>query len=316
MPYFSIFVVLFAWFFGARVRAATNTVIPFQEPVSLILMGLMVALFYYIDMEDYYPLVVAFWIGYLIGYIVLGQVTSEWIGVHDLEYGNGGSQEIREVVFYEKDGMMFVQPQSLKEVCKHIFFGVEWPLQMPINMVYRHRLVIFNGRFYKQKAATVDVIDHQRIPMTKDWLRIGTYKLDRHGNNRFGDPDLIGKPRYLFHFKCYQDIYKIAPYNTDVPYDFIRKTGIYVRAIKELTDAKLANIDLEIEKILRTTEGGAIMLSKLVKLTPEDLMMSPLVNEIDEVLKEEDRQQARNRELQREQAALDSMNREMQEEGE
>lgn len=306
MPYITIGVVLFAWFFGAKVRNATNTVIPFSEPISYILMLLMIVIFATWDPTDYYPAIAAFWVGYLIGYLIIGQVTSEWVGIHDVQ---NCYQKIHEVVYYEKDGQMYVQPQKFKDVCKHIFFGVNWPLQMPIQMVYRRRFVEFQGRFIKLKAPTIDMIDHERVPMTKDCIRIGTYKLDRNGNNKWGDDSIIGKPKYLLHFKCYRDIYKIAPYNTDAPYDFIRKTGIYVKAIKDLADAKLANIDLEIEKILRTTEGGAIMLSKLVKMTPEDLMMSPLVNEIEEIIREEDAQQGRNKALRREQAMMDERSR-------
>ena len=286
LPYICIFIVLASWFFGKKIRSITNTIIPFMEPVSYGLVILTCILMANVDFELILPIIVSFWVGYLVGYVFLGDVKSEWVGDHDIE---GAAQNIREVVYYEENGRLFLQPQSFWDVCKHLFFGVKWPLTMPINAIYRRRHVAFHGRFFKLQADTVDMIDHERIPIYHDCFKIGTYKLDRNGNNRYGDDSIIGKPRYLFHFKAYHDIYRIAPYNTDAPYDFIRKTSIYKKAIKELADAKLENIDLEIEKVLRTTEGGAIMLSKLVKLTPEDLYMSPLVDEIENVIKKENK---------------------------
>ena len=293
LPYITVAVFFLSTRLGSLVRGRTNVIIPFNEPVSYILLALTIIPYFYLEEDIYYPLIVSFWIGYIDGYIMLGFVNSEWVGDHDI---SKATQKIREVVYYERKGQMYVQPQRFIDVCKALFFGVRWPLTMPLETVYRRRHVTFEGRFIKLEAETVDMIDHERVPQIHPCIRIGTYKLNRKGINRYGDDSIIGQPKYLLHFKTYHDIYKIAPYNTDAPYDFIRKTNIYKRAVRDLADAKLENIDLEIEKTLRTTEGGAIMLSKLVKLTPEDMYMSPLVNEIENEIKEEDRLEGERRE--------------------
>ncbi|MBQ7701290.1 MAG: hypothetical protein IJT54_02690 [Candidatus Methanomethylophilaceae archaeon] len=284
IPYIAIGVIVASQFIGAKVRAWTNTVLPFMEPVSYLFIALTLIVFMtnYISTEIFGPSALAFWIGYIYGYIIVGYVESEWISVHDMDER---TQEIREVVYYRNAfDRLCVQPQNFWAICKHMIFRVDVPLDMNLSMINRRRHVKFIGRFIKLEADVVDMIDYEKVPETVNKVKIGTYKLSRKGVNRYGDDSLIGQPRYLFHFTVFHEKFAPAPYNTDAPFDFIKNTHIYKDTMRRLADTEMKMLSSDVERELMLVHGGAALLSDMSKLTLGDLMMSGIKDQIREDL--------------------------------
>lgn len=287
IPYIAIGIIVGAQFLGAKVRAWTNTVLPFMEPVSYLFIALSIGLFMAktIDMEILGPCELAFWVGYIYGYIVVGYVESEWISVHDMEER---TQEIREVVYYRNIyDRLCIQPQNFKAICLHLIFKVDTPLDMNLSTINRRRHVKFIGRFIKLEADVVDMVDYERVPVEVSKIKIGTYKLSRNGTNRYGDDSIIGKPRYLLHFTVFHEKFSPAPYNTDAPFDFIKNTHIYKDTMRRLADTEMKMLSNDVERELMLVHGGASLLSDMSKLTLGDLMMSGIKDQIRDDLRAE-----------------------------
>ena len=292
ITYIAIGLLVGAGFCAVKIRGITNSIIPFIEPLTyIILAGFLVALgFTPMADELKYQLAFAFILGYLIGYLLIGHVTIIWVDSHDLEHG---TQKIEPVVYYRHgdDPQLYVQPQKFKDVCKRVFFGVECPLEMQMNpgtSLQRKRDITFQGLFIKQNAQTVTMQKHEVKEFTVDKFRFGTYKISRRGVNRYGDDSIIGKPRYLLHFKAYAHIYLPAPYNTDAPYDFILKTELYKVAIERWQEGEVRSIRSDVEKQMTLIHGGAVVLSNLKELNISDPLLSAVRDKINTDLRIED----------------------------
>lgn len=300
IPYLAILILMAAHYVGAKVRGLTNTILPFMEPVSYLFIIVSVAIYMAesVDMAIFGPLVLSFWIGYIYGYIIVGCVESEWVSVHDMDER---TQNIREIVYYQnKFDRLCMQPQKFKDICLHLIFHVDCPLDMNLAVINRRRHVKFEGRFFTLDADVVDMVDHERVPIKVGKVRIGTYKLSRNGVNRYGDDSIIGQPRYLFNFTVFHEKFAPAPYNTDAPYDFIRKTNIYKETMRKLADNEMKLLSKDVERELMLVHGGATMLSNMSKLTLSDTMMSGLKDQISDDLKAEQIAESSRRQANRE----------------
>ena len=136
IPPIAIGMVVTGYYAGHFFRDHTHAMIPFNEPLSYILliitlMPLIMEAFFpsiaFVDPFDIAVIAVflAFWVGYLLGYMQ-NRVDMVYVSVHNIV---GMEQDTHPFVRYTNNqGQQCWQPQGFKEICKTVFFGVHNPL--------------------------------------------------------------------------------------------------------------------------------------------------------------------------------------------
>ena len=173
LPILLAFVSLGAFELGSRVRDIIHVVMPFKDPITLILFALAlspVALWVsgigLIDPTDiwYLAFVVAFVSCYSLAYIK-GELNMAYINVHTIisDEFPGGAQHVKPVVYYwDRDGNQCLQEQSFKEILKTVIFGIRSPLRLDTGMIRRTRPVFVQKILYPMVAVeAIDVVEEK-----------------------------------------------------------------------------------------------------------------------------------------------------------
>ena len=183
LPFLIAFVSLGAFELGRRVRDRVHVVMPYKDPVTLLLflaslspVILSLAGYTIVEPTDiwYLSFVIAFLGCYSLAYI-RGELDLVYVNVHTLisERFPGGAQEIKPVVYYwDRDGNQCLQEQSFREILKSVFLGIRSPLRLDVGLVKRTRPVFVQKVLFPM--VTVDAIDvvEEKIEETqiKKWI--------------------------------------------------------------------------------------------------------------------------------------------------
>lgn len=183
LPFVLAFVSLGAFELGTRVRERVHVVMPYKDPVTLLLflccLSPVIAELtghHIIDITDvwYIAFVLAFLSCYSLAYI-RGELDMVYVNVHTIisDRFPGGAQEIKPVVFYwDSEGKQFLQEQSLKEILKAVIFGVRSPLRLDTGMIRRTRPVFVQKVLYPRVAVdAIDVVEEKIVETeVKKWI--------------------------------------------------------------------------------------------------------------------------------------------------
>lgn len=183
LPFLLAFVSLGAFELGTRVRDRVHVVMPYKDPVTLLLFCLCLSpavLSYFghtvIDPANvwYVAFVIAFLSCYSLAYM-RGELDMVYVNVHTIisDRFPGGAQEIKPVVFYwDKDGKQCLQEQSFKEILKTVIFGIRSPLRLDTGMIRRTRPVFVQKvLFPKVSVNAIDVVEEKvTVVEVKKWI--------------------------------------------------------------------------------------------------------------------------------------------------
>lgn len=183
LPFILAFVSLGAFELGTRVRRKVHVVMPYKDPVTLLLflccLSPVIAEligYHILDIADvwYISFVIAFLSCYSLAY-VREELDMVYVNVHSIisDRFPGGAQEIKPVVFYwDEDGKQYLQEQSLKEILKTVVFGVKSPLRLDTGMIRRTRPVFVQKVLYPRVAVdAIDVVEEKIVETeVKKWI--------------------------------------------------------------------------------------------------------------------------------------------------
>lgn len=270
LPVLLAFVSLGAFELGTRVRDRVHVVMPYKDPVTLLLFSVclspMIALWTgrpFMDIGNvwYLSFVIAFLSCYSLAY-VRGELDMVYVNVHTIisERYPGGAQDIKPVVFYwDRDGNQCIQEQSFKEILKTVFLGIRSPLRLDTGMVRRTRPVFVQKVLYPR--VSVDAIDVVEENITESEVR-----------------------RWIFRFKVRSYSYTPAPSCIDNTQQWLVSAYNQENLTRELTrkEAQLLetktsamssfyarSADLLVEMINDRTPGSEVYEDVIRRLAPE-----------------------------------------------
>ena len=174
LPFVVAFISLGAFELGGRVRSRVHVIMPFKDPVTLLLFAvslspIILSMFDVIVFDPlntwYLASLLAFVLCYSVAY-VRGEFDMIYVNTHTIVSDKypGGAQEIRPIVYYYgyEDGCLYCQEQSIKEILKTVIFGIRSPLDFPMGQIQRTRpLVVKTVLYPKIMVDAVDVVDEQ-----------------------------------------------------------------------------------------------------------------------------------------------------------
>lgn len=261
----TVAVAFLAYFGGIRVRRAAHCMVPFNDPISLMLIvltilpfGLMLFMELPFDPLGYeYPaLLVGFYVGYCIGYCSEG-ADVVYVSVHQIVER---TQDIYPIVRYRnRDGRMCWQPQSFRKICRSMLLHIDNPLEL--SAVQRTRSVTLKQAYRPtNRADAVDVAG----------VEINEYE----------------ETRWRFTFKIEARRYLAVPYCTDAPYDWILNANKYEDLFMEYAKLQVSYVEAESELNVAMVKGGGIMYSAIAGKNPDKLFMEELGLDLEEMVSE------------------------------
>lgn len=268
-----IALVVVGYLAGHKFRDMTHAMIPFNEPLSFILLMVtlmplfMEAFFPSIEFVDPFDLSVVyaylgFWVGYLIGYL---QFSSDllYVTVHDMVQR---TQETEPIVRYTNSrGQQCWQPQSFKEISKTVFLGNHNPLTLTGN-VNRTRHIRFRTEFITQEADAVDVAGLESNVIEVDKTILGhTFKMTRESRR-----------------------YTPSPNATESKQEWVVKAMMYEDVFKEYSEQQMRAAEARAKLQGAQIKGGAMILNELGDKTPADLLLEAYSEEFEEFLENRD----------------------------
>lgn len=270
LPVLLAFVSLGAFELGTRVRERVHVVMPYKDPVTLLIFSVclspvIAAWFGYGFMDPsniwYISFIIASLSCYSLAYI-RGELDMVYVNVHTIisERYPGGAQDIKPVVFYwDKEGRQCIQEQSFKEILKTVFLGIRSPLRLDTGMVRRTRPVFVQKVLYPRVA--VDAIDVVEENITESEVK-----------------------KWIFRFKVRSYTYTPAPSCIDNTQQWLVSAYNQENLTRELTrkEAQLLetktsamssfyarSADLLVEMINDRTPGSEVYEDVINRLAPE-----------------------------------------------
>jgi len=219
-------------------------------------------------------LVIAFDMGYLIGYIMCRP--NDTIYVDLLESETMGSNTLP-LVHYVKEGVRYMMPQTFGAICKS-FLGVRYPLNANLHAVANFRTVAVTNGIIKLNVSAAPTCLHNVEELSIGKCKIGSKKTkDENGN-------VIAKePRYLFHFYAESHTILFSQETIDDPQSFWRKAHIYIDAVQSAAEAREQVKRLEIQQPIIKYQGAEEMVTGLISLTNDaPNMINDLLIKMDE----------------------------------
>ena len=203
LPFALVFLSILGFNLGCMVRERIPVLLPWRDPVT---MSLFTAAMWpvivtvlghpemrIVDPESqwYIAAMIGFFVCYAIAYIKT-EFCTEYIDVHTIRSDampNGGD-DIRNMVYYRgKDGRLYLQEQSMKEIFKTLIFHVRSPLNFPLGQIQRRRDVIVNKLFLPR--ITIQVVDVAVETITEEEVKVGPFTFKRRSYKYDPEPSCM-----------------------------------------------------------------------------------------------------------------------------
>ncbi len=248
--------LLFGQYFGSRIRMRAHVMIPFNDPVSLILIAVPVVMPFllvsmdsaYIDMVmdvRYWLLVVTFLIGYSKGYLS-ESADVVYVGVHDIL---NRTQEVYPIVrYYSPEGRPCWQPQKMSAVFRSMFLGIHNPIDLRAMNNPRHvsiRRVLMH--------LEADAYDMAAMETTEFTVR-----------------------KFHHDFKVEGRKYTPSPHCNDSPYDWIVNAQGYEQLFLEYSKAQTEAIEKQVNLDVAALKGARLVMEAAGSKTPSREFMEEL----------------------------------------
>ncbi len=262
-PFLAVLCSIFGLFVGAWAKRRTQVVIPFNEPVSWLLVMLIFLILLMPDINpdwafiDPYDIgqdacIIGFYIMYMYGYWK-EEILAEFVSAHDVWRLR---QDIMPITYsYDDDGSMYWQPQKMRYVLKRLLFDVKCPLYTDLGNISRRREVTFQGKYIKLNAR---VVDTAKMDISEEWVQKGPFKFKVLGL-RF-DP---------------------SPLNTYDAYDFYCQGKIADDYLKNYEKVKMDNLMAAADIRTAKMNGSYDLVAAITDMRPEKQILDRIVGDLD-----------------------------------
>lgn len=199
--------------------------------------------------------------GYVLGYIMSrpGDVLILDMPDDTLTYS-----EVRPVVYYRKNGNLYIMPQTFGGVVAS-FLGARHPADMPVYEISRQRTYsVSNGIQRTMTLAVIPVSLHEMETITIGLFRIGSRKIRDENRNVIAET-----PVYLWHPEVTSHRIRFSQTVTDDHLAYWVKHEIYKTSIEDAIDAEERAARLEIQMQSAKYDAGADLVSGLVSLSTD-----------------------------------------------
>ena len=199
--------------------------------------------------------------GYVLGYVMSrpGDVLILDMPDDTLTYS-----EVRPVVYYRKNGNLYIMPQTFGGVVAS-FLGARHPADMPVYEISRQRTYsVSNGIQRTMTLAVIPVSLHEMETITIGLFRIGSRKIRDDNRNIIAET-----PVYLWHPEVTSHRIRFSQTVTDDHLAYWVKHEIYKTSIEDAIDAEERAARLEIQMQSAKYDAGADLVSGLVSLSTD-----------------------------------------------
>ena len=258
MPFVIIALWPVGYYLGRRVRNIAHVMIPFKDPISLVILtvGILTMMYptYRLGLGLTDPItvwtlssVIGFLLGYVIGYISVG-IDVVQVAVHSITQRSMESYPL--VYYHDRDGRLCWQPQGFMSVFKSMVLGVHNPLNFPIGSIYRTRHIYLKTLFMKQE---VDVVDLAGIEINETEVVKGR-----------------------IHFRVEARKYIPSPNCTEAPHDWIVRAAEYEDIFTHYSEMQVEAIEAKAALSRAAVRGGGEILTALGTKNPSQWFMDDL----------------------------------------
>lgn len=262
MPFVVVVLALLSYFVGRRIHEAAHCMVPFNDPVSLILLlaslvPMILGIWGLATVDPfgvwYLASLFAFWGGYSIGYCSV-RADLVYYAVHQIVERTQTIDYL--VVYYNREGRMCWQPQSFRAICKSMIWHVDNPLEL--RQVQRTRHVEVH-QFLRPKV-TVDAIDLAGMEIS----------------------EYTEKRRWV-EWKVTALRFTPSPHCTDSPYDWIANALGYEELFQQYSSLQVENLETNAKLRTAAMRGGGELLSAMGAKTPSTVVMEQLGLDLEEM---------------------------------
>lgn len=294
LPILLSFVSLGAFVLGGKVRDIIHVVMPYKDPITLLLMTLVfspVVLWFagikFLNPTNlwYIAFAVAFILCYSLAYIK-GELNVVYVNVHTIisEKFPNGAEEIKPVVyFWDKNGNQCLQEQSFKEIMKAVLFGIHSPLRLDTGMIRRTRPVFMQKLLYpKLSVEAIDVVEEKIAETT---VKKGLFKFKVRSYSYIPAPSCIDTTQNWL----------VSAYNQEnLVKELTRKEAQLLETKTSAMSSFYAkSADLLVEMINDRTPGAEVYQDVIDRLAPDPRMVKIHTEEKKAELPEEPKKKKR-----------------------
>ena len=261
-PFIIVLCIFGGLFVGSWVKRKSQMIIPFNDPVSLLL---IMGFFAVLVMPDIYPryaflnpydsnqlaCIIGFMIAYFYGYWK-GELLYVFVSAHNIWKLK---QEIFPIAYYYNSrGDLCWQPQKMVYVLKRMIFGVDCPLDYDVGSIARRRQVTFQGKYIRMDAHVVDTANKT---ISEEYV----------------------KGRFLRHkvLRCHFDP---SPLNTYDEYDFYINGTLADEYVRDYQRLKIDNMNATAGMKMAEMIGAVDIIGALNKMTPDALIYGEIMRDL------------------------------------
>lgn len=255
-------------FVGAWAKRRSYMIIPFNDPLSwLLLMSVFLILLLpdlapqYAFIDPYDPvhdiILAGFFLMYIYGY-VKEEMLYEYASSHNIFQLQ---QIIQPVVYYWNDqNQLCWQPQRMRYVLKRMLFNVDCPLDFPVNDISRRRYVEFQGKFLKLSAYVVDTSAFKpKEEYVTKWVIRG----------------------HEIRFKVLSLVFEPSPMNTYDAYDFYTEGKIADEYVQNYQRLKVENANASADIRMARVLGAVKIVESITSMTPDAVVMGRVIGDLE-----------------------------------
>lgn len=251
------------FYVGSWVKRKSYAIIPFNDPVSWMLIFALFAILLMPDINKSWAIInvydlthlaclVGFGITYLIGY-VKEDMMCEFVCTHDLFKM---TQKITPIVYYYNNrNELCWQPQKLTYVLKRMIFDVDNPLDFPLEAINRRRFIEFQGKFIKLGEYCVD-----------------TARMEIH-------EEIVQKGRLKF--KVLNCVFDPSPMNTAGAWDFYVNGKMSSEIVNNYERLKIKDMNANADIAMARMKGAIEIVKGIADMKPETAVIGSILSDLD-----------------------------------
>ena len=277
MTFIAIGCTIAGFYFGGWTKKKSLSIIPFNDPISWIMMFVLFALLLMPDIAPQYAFInvydiqhdaciVGFLVMYVMGYIK-EEMMCEFVSTHDVFKL---TQKVTPIVYYYNDrNELCWQPQKATAVLKRMIFNIDNPLDFPLDAINRRRYIEFQGRFLKLAEYCCDTA---RMTITEEYVT-----------------------RWKFKFKVQNCVFDPSPLNTYGAWDFYVNGKMASEIVQNYERLKIRDMNASADIAMARMNGAIEIVKGIADMKPETAIIKTIISDLDARNTTEDQVERANR---------------------
>ena len=263
LTYVAIGCTIFGYYFGSWTKRKSLAIIPFNDPISWLLIFILFALLLMPDIAPQYAFIdiydiqqdaciIGFLIMYLLGYIK-EDMMCEFVCTHDVFKM---TEKITPIVYYynERNELCW-QPQKASFVLKRMIFNIDNPLDFPLDAINRRRYIEFQGKFIKMAEYCVDTA---KMTITEDYVQIWKLK-----------------------FKVKNCVFDPSPLNTYGAWDYYVNGKMASEIVQNYERLKIRDMNASADIAMARMSGAIEIVKGIADMKPDAVIIKSIIEDLD-----------------------------------